>query len=228
MNRCVTSLAIVHGILFGVSVLAVEPEDNGLPDPQPDNDGQRQPDYSEPSPVPQASQSQSTELCPDDGFRYQYIQPAISGLRQGNPAIVALGTGINRIKAGKAEGIYLSGMVPVSDTPLGIYGRSELIRDRYKTGYFWSWNMAVGLGLYRFQHVAPFVSVGKCFSNYSTCYFNMRHPTANDDDIDAIYFGAGTYIKSPFRIGVFELAFDWSFYKHYRGHAFYLGYGLTF
>ena len=168
------------------------------------------------------------EPCSDNGFRYQYIQSAIPELSAGSPAIVALGVGVNRIKGGNAEGIYLSGMVPVSDTPLGVYGRSEVIRDRYKTGYFWSWNMAVGLGLYRFQHVTPFVSVGKCFSNNATCYFNTRHPTANADDTDAIYFGAGTYIKNPWHIGVFELAFDWSFYQHYRGRAFYLGYGLTF
>lgn len=234
MNRCIASLAVVHGILFGASVLAAEPESVDLPEPQPGNDEQQPPDYladhpeQPPEPEPQALQSLPAEPCSDGSFQYQYIQPEISGLSPGNPAIVALGIGINRIKAGNAEGLYLSGMAPVSGTPLGIYGRAEIIRDKYKTGYFWSWNTAVGVGLYRFRHFTPFVSVGKCFSNYSTCYFNTRHPTANDDDIDAIYFGAGTYIKSPFRIGVFELAFDWSFYKQYRGRALYLGYGLTF
>lgn len=232
MNRCVASLAVVHGIFIGASVLATEPDSIDLPDPQPGNDEQQQldhlADHPEQPPESQALQSLPAEPCSEGSFQYQYVQPKISGLSMGNPAVVALGGGINRIKAGNATGIYLSGMVPVSSTPLGIYGRAEIIRDKYKTGYFWSWNTAVGVGLYHFQIFTPFVSVGKCFSSYSTCYFNKRHPTANDDDVDAIYFGAGAYIKSPFKVGVFEIAFDWSSYKHYRGRALYLGYGLTF
>lgn len=211
---------------------ATEPDINDTDSPQTDNDQQQvaEPGTSE-SPTPQPVEpraQQDPPGQPDRDFTYQYVLPSVSGLEQGNPAIVALGAGFNRIKAGKATGAYLSGMAPVSGTPLGVYGRSEIIRDKYKTGYFWSWNMAIGIGWYRFMAFTPFVSVGKCFSNYSTCYFNTRHPTANDDDIDAIYFGAGTYIKSPFKIGVFEIAFDWSAYKRYRGHAFYVGYGLTF
>jgi len=166
MNRCIASLAIVHGILFGASVLAMEPESSDLP--EPDNDEQQQPDHpaDHPEPPPlesQVPQNLPAEPCSDNGFQYQYIQPKISGLSLGNPAIVALGIGINRIKAGKAEGLYLSGMAPVGDTPLGVYGRSEIIRDKYKTGYFWAWHMAVGVGLYRSPRFTPFISVGRCF-----------------------------------------------------------------
>ena len=218
---------------------ATEPDTTDSTTPQTDNDQQQvaEPDTSDsltPQPVESEAQQERPEQellelePPERDFAYQYVLPKVSGLQQGNPAIVALGVGFNRIKAGQATGAYLSGMAPVSGTPLGVYGRAEIIRDKYKTGYFWSWNMAVGIGWYHFMAFTPFVSVGKCFSNYSTCYFNTRHPTANDDDIDAFYFGAGTYIKSPFKIGVFEIAFDWSPYKHYRGHAVYVGYGLTF
>lgn len=221
---------------------ATEPDITDSATPQSDNDQQQvaEPGASDsltPQPVVSEAQQELPEQYlleqepleqPERDFTYQYVLPEVSGLQQGNPAMVALGVGFNRIKAGRATGAYLSGMAPVSDTPLGVYGRAEIIRDKYKTGYFWSWNMAVGIGWYHFMAFTPFVSVGKCFSNYSTCYFNTRHPTANDDDIDAFYFGAGTYIKSPFKIGVFEIAFDWSPYKHYRGRAFYVGYGLTF
>ena len=187
------------------------PELSQEPDPEPE---------SEPGPAPE-------KPLPDSGFEYKFLDPAQWQISAENPAIVAFGVGINRGTEGSAAGFYMSGMTPITRTPLGVYGRGEVIRDRYPDGHYWSWNMAIGLGLYRFKAFTPFVTVGKCFSSYSTCYFHTGHPTANDD-IDAIYYGGGAYINSPFPGGVFELSFDWSPYKKYHGRAFYLGYGFTF
>ncbi len=150
-------------------------------------------------------------------------------LYESNPSIISFGIGGHRIKAGDANGLYLGGIKSISNTDFGIYGRGELISDKYKTGHFWSWNMALGVGYYISPDYIPVVTVGKCFSNYSTCYFNTRHPTANDDDIDAFYYGAGMYFKDPiFDTGTWELMFDWSPYKNYNGTGLYFGYGFKF
>lgn len=145
-----------------------------------------------------------------------------------NNAIVAVGIGGHYIKAGSSVGVYLSGITPISSTNFGVYGRGELIRDKYKTGHFWSWKMDLGAGYYINERAITFISVGKCFSNYSTCYFNLRHPTANDDDIDAIYYGVGGYFKDPFFNNTFEISIDWSPYKNYNGSSLYFGYGFVF
>ena len=164
-------------------------------------------------------------------FKYQYLNNNATALSASNPAFVVLGGAYNRTTLGSAGGVYLSGITPISDTPIGIYGRAEIIRDRYNTNdtqqSYWSWHLALGAGYYFFNSITPYITVGKCFSNQSTCYANERAPTQRDD-VDAIYFGAGSYVKSPFSDGVFEFAFDWSSYKGYGSHAFYLGYGLKF
>lgn len=149
-------------------------------------------------------------------------------LDKGNDAVIGLGLGLHRIKAGEAIGVYLSGIIPISNTNFGVYGRSELIRDKYKTGYFWSWKMSVGAGYYFNDDLIITTNVGKCFSNYSTCYFNFRHPTANDDDIDAIYYGFGFYYKEPIFNQNIEISFDWSPYQNYNGSSLYLGYAFKF
>ncbi|MFM2589896.1 hypothetical protein [Vibrio sp. TBV020] len=150
-------------------------------------------------------------------------------LSENNPSIVSFGLGAHRIKAGSANGLYLAGIKSIRNSNFGVYGRGELISDKYKTGHFWSWNMALGAGYYVSEDFIPVMTVGKCFSNYSTCYFNLRHPTANDDDIDAIYYGTGAYFKDViFEHGVWEIMTDWSPYKGYDGMSLYLGYGFKF
>ena len=149
-------------------------------------------------------------------------------LNYGRDAFVATGAGVHKTKAGDAVGMYLSGLVPIEKSNFGVYGRGELIRDQYKTGYFWAFNMATGVGYYLSDDVALISTIGKCFSNYSTCYFNSRHPTANDDDIDAIYYGFGTYFR-PFSFdSTFEVSIDWSPYKGYNAMGLYLGYAFRF
>lgn len=145
-----------------------------------------------------------------------------------NDALVAVGLGGHRIKGGEAWGMYLSGIVPIGESKWGVYGRGELIKDEYKTGPFWSWKMAVGPGYYFNENLIGLLNVGKCFSNYSTCYFNLRHPTANDDDIDAIYYGIGAFMKAPVIDGMIEISLDWSPYKSYNGSSLYLGYAFRF
>ncbi|MGR6831714.1 hypothetical protein [Aliivibrio wodanis] len=145
-----------------------------------------------------------------------------------NPSIVSFGIGSHRIKAGSANGAYMSGIKSIENSDFGIYGRGELIVDEYKTGHFWSWNMALGVGYYVSEDFVPIMTVGKCFSNYSTCYFNLRHPTANDDDIDALYYGAGAYFKDYIGGGTWEVMADWSPYKNYNGMSIYIGYGFKF
>ncbi len=162
-----------------------------------------------------------------DPFRPYFINENME-LEVKHNAIIAFGVGGHSIRAGEAMGVYMSGIAPISNTNFNIYGRGELIRDKYKTGHFWSWNMAIGVGYHLNDHFTPFVSFGKCFSNYSTCYFNLRHPTANDDDIDAIYYGAGSYITEPLFNNSFEVAFDWSPYNNYGGKSIYFGYAIKF
>lgn len=157
-----------------------------------------------------------------------YFMSDDMGLEDENNSIFAFGLGLHRIRAGEAIGAYISGAIPISNTNLNVYGRGELIKDEYKTGPFWSWNMAFGVGYYVSENFIPFLTVGKCFSNYSTCYFNLRHPTANDDDIDAIYYGIGTYFTEPIFKNTFEISIDWSPYKNYNGSSLYLGYAIKF
>ncbi|WP_152559631.1 hypothetical protein [Vibrio sp. ER1A] len=145
-----------------------------------------------------------------------------------NEAIIGFGLGAHKIDKGAAGGGYISGVVPVDNTDLGIYGRGELINDRYKTGRFWSWKMAIGLAFYPSDKVIPHLEVGKCFSNYSTCYFNNREAGSASDDIDAIYYGAGVYIKEPLFNNYIEVSADWSPYKNYSGRSLYVGYGFGF
>ncbi len=166
----------------------------------------------------------------DDAVGFIYLSDEKAILTE-NPSVVSFGVGVHRIKAGDGVGAYLSGIKSIENSNFGVYGRGELISDKYKTGHFWSWNMALGVGYYVSENFIPVLTVGKCFSNYSTCYFNLRHPTANDDDIDAIYYGAGAYFKDPVfdeTNGVWEVMLDWSPYKGYGGMSLYLGYGFKF
>ncbi|WP_158161079.1 hypothetical protein [Grimontia hollisae] len=171
-----------------------------------------------------AKESDSQDLTPS--FVNHIVDNEI--LDTENDSILSFGVSSHRIKAGRANGFYVSGLIPIGDTDFGVYGRGNIISDKYKTGHFWSWNMAVGAGYYLNDSVIPLATVGKCFSNYSTCYFNTRHPTANDDDIDAIYYGLGAYIKDPFFNGMWEISGDWSPYKGYNGMSLYIGYGVKF
>lgn len=171
--------------------------------------------------------SNAVETQDPDGFKTYFVNEDMA-LQKGNDAIVGVGIGAHIIKAGQAMGIYLSGITPILNTNFGIYARAELIRDTYKTGHFWAWNTAIGAGYYINEKITTFITVGKCFSSYSTCYFNLRHPTANDDDIDAIYFGIGSYFKEPFFNKTLEVSLDWSPYKNYNGASLYLGYGFRF
>ncbi len=143
-------------------------------------------------------------------------------------AFVAFGFGGHKIRGGDAIGMYLSGITPISDTNWGVYGRGEIIKDLYKTGDFWSFKMAVGAGYYFSNDFIVTANVGKCFSNYSTCYFNTRQLNVNDDDINAIYYGIGTFVKAPYLNGLIELAVDWSPYKNYHGRSLYIGYAFRF
>ncbi|PKF51252.1 hypothetical protein AT251_05570 [Enterovibrio nigricans] len=160
-------------------------------------------------------------------FDYEYLKDD-AAIGQSNEAIFAFGLGLHRIKAGEALGAYVSGISPIANSDYGIFGRGEIINDKYKTGHFWSWKMAVGIGYYVEDYLVPYVNVSKCFSNYSTCYFNSRHPTANDDDIDAIYYGLGSFFKVPYLDNNLEISIDWSPYKGYDGASLYLGYGISF
>ncbi|MGL4735331.1 MAG: hypothetical protein ACRCWB_09665 [Enterovibrio sp.] len=160
-------------------------------------------------------------------FNYSYTDESLK-IEEKNPVIFAVGLGINRIRAGSASGIYFSGFVPIGYSDIGVYGRGELISDRYKTGNFWSINTAVGLGYYFSDNTIFHTSFGKCFSNYSTCYFNSRKVDVNDDDIDAFYYGIGTFIKEGIFNNYVEVALDWSPYQGYNGRTFYLGYGIKF
>ncbi|KFK50455.1 hypothetical protein JS87_09765 [Vibrio vulnificus] len=161
-------------------------------------------------------------------FKLNYLSKQESEIPNNNNSIIASGLGVHTIKAGEAVGWYLSGLKSISDTDFGVYMRGELISDKYKTGSFWSWNLSIGAGYYLNDDVIPYVSVGKCFSNYSTCYFNLRHPTQNDDDIDAIYYGGGAFIKEPFFNNYMELGANWSPYNGYNGLGIFLGYGVSF
>ncbi|MGL5335432.1 MAG: hypothetical protein ACRC9R_04720 [Enterovibrio sp.] len=160
-------------------------------------------------------------------FKFSYADESLK-IEERNPAIVAVGLGINRIRAGEATGIYFSGLAPIGHSDIGVYGRGELISDKYKTGNFWSINTAIGIGYYFNDSAIVYTSFGKCFSNYSTCYFNSRQIDVNDDDIDAFYFGAGTFIKEKIWGNYIEVALDWSPYQGYNGRALYLGYGIKF
>lgn len=143
-------------------------------------------------------------------------------------SIVSGGMGFHSIKKGDAKGFYLSGITQISDSDFAAYMRGELISDKYKTGHFWSWNIALGLGYYIDEDLVPYVSFGKCFSNYSTCYFNLRHPTQNDDDIDALYYGGGVFFREPVFGNYIELGANWSPYKNYNGTGIFIGYGVGF
>lgn len=177
---------------------------------------------------PTVASEEINMLSSDSNNFNTYLNNKDMELINGNDAIVAIGVGGHRIQAGQSIGVYLSGITPITNTNFGVYARGEIIRDEYKTGSFWSLNMAIGAGYYVHESIIPFVTVGKCFSNYSTCYFNFRHPTANDDDIDAIYYGFGTYLKEPIFNNTFEISIDWSPYKNYNGRTLYLGYGFRF
>lgn len=145
-----------------------------------------------------------------------------------NNSFVAFGLGGHKIRGGDAVGMYLSGITPISDSNWGVYGRGEIIKDLYKTGSFWSFKMAVGAGYYFNNDLIVTANIGKCFSNYSTCYFNLRQLNVNDDDIEAIYYGIGTYMKAPYINGLIELSVDWSPYKNYNGRSLYIGYAFRF
>lgn len=175
-----------------------------------------------------ATSTGSGAIRPSNQFTLDYIDKASDFIPEDNLAIFSLGVGLNKTTNGEAFGFYVAGLGPISDSNFGIYGRGQLIADEYKTGTFWSWNMAVGGGYYFSKDFAVYATVGKCFSNYSTCYFNNRIEGQASDDIDSIYYGVGTYLPNPFFSGVWEVAFDWSPYKGYNGSALYLGYGFTF
>lgn len=162
------------------------------------------------------------------GFDFSYLSGDESSVGNSNKSIVAIGTGMHSIDAGDAIGLYLSGITPIADSDFAVYGRGEMIADKYKTGTFWAWNFSVGAGYYINESVASYVSVGKCFSTYSTCFDNKRTPGVESPDIDAIYYGTGLYIKEPLFNNYVEIGYNWSPYKGYNGQAIFIGYGVGF